>query len=195
MVSDLTFYIVLGLLIFVVSFFIYTMYKIKTQFTGPVMGAVMTCLHASLFGYESAMIELIGARGYKTHVFPKIVDVIKRNAASSPQLQDLLKSKDISEAMQKWMNILNTGGITKKGIVRKEGDNSYIIDIPHCSLCDPIHKMIGEQKGICPMALILTAAGTVSDDTKEAAIEYSNFIPTGTITKVKFSPAKVEEQS
>ena len=65
-------------------------------------------------------------------------------------------------------------------------DGSFNINIPHCMLCDPIHEMIGDQKGICPMALILASAGSIADDSKEPLIEYSTFNPTGTITNVKF---------
>jgi hypothetical protein len=190
MVEDFVFYIVLGLLIAVIALFVFMMYKIKQQFSNPLMGAVMTSLHASLFGYESAMIDMIGSRGYKSHVFPKIVQIIKENAKSSPLLEEFVKSKDKFEAMQKWMEILKKAGISKDGIVtHDETDDSYIIDIPHCMLCDPIHNLIGDTKGICPMALILTAAGTVGDSSVEAQIEYSKFIPTGTVTKVKFIKA------
>ena len=89
-----------------------------------------------------------------------------------------------------WMNILMKGKIVKNGEVIKNDDGSFTINIPHCAFCDPIHKMIGDQKGICPMALILTSVASIADDTKEPEISYSDFTPTGTATLVKFDVEK-----
>ena len=150
------------------------------------LGSVMTTLHAALFGYETALIELIGPRGYRTHVFPQIVETMGNMKDQSPLFVELFQSENINDAMNQWMHILGEVKVVKNGKVVQKEDGSYDIVIPHCMFCDPIHKMIGDQKGICPMALILSAAGHIADNSKEPIIEYSTFNPTGTVTNVKF---------
>ena len=154
---------------------------------GKMLGAIMSTLHSSLFGYEKALIELIGPRGYRTHIFPQIVGTLRDMQKTSPLIADLFETKEINVALGKWMHILEVTKIVKNGNIAIEADGSYKIDIPHCMMCDPIHKLIGEQKGICSMALILIAAGSIADPTKEPTIEYSQFQPTGTTTIVKFA--------
>ena len=106
MVSDIAFYSVLGALILVIGLFIGFFFYVKSMLPGNLMGAVMTTLHAALFGYESALIELIGPRGYRTHVFPQIVGTMKDMRDQSPLMVELFESTEIEEAMVKWMNIL-----------------------------------------------------------------------------------------
>ncbi|NHJ85132.1 MAG: hypothetical protein FK734_06695 [Asgard group archaeon] len=186
MVSDIAFYSVLGVLALVVALFIGFFFYVKSMMPGALLGAIMTTLHASLFGYESALIEMIGPRGYRTHVYPQIVETMRDMKEQSPLLVELFQSKNIEEALNQWMKVLAEAKVVKNGTVTLKEDGSYEIQIPHCLLCDPIHKMIGDQKGICPMALILSAVGHIADDTKEPVIEYSTFTPTGTITTVKY---------
>ncbi|MBD3190408.1 MAG: hypothetical protein GF308_07175 [Candidatus Heimdallarchaeota archaeon] len=186
MVSNAAFYGVLGGLILVTLLLIAFFFYVKSKMPSPLLGNIMSTLHSALFGYESALIELIGPRGYRTHVFPQIVGTMRDMQQHSPLISDLFESESIKEALDKWMNILEVGKIVTNGSVKENTDGTFTIDIPHCMLCDPIHEMIGDQKGICPMALILSAAGSIADNTKEPEIEYSEFHPTGTITKVKF---------
>ena len=186
MVSDAAFYGVLGTLIFVVILFIGFFFYVRSMMPGKLLGSVMTTLHASLFGYEQALIELIGPRGYRTHVFPQIVNTIRDMQEQSPLLEDLFKSTTIDEALNKWLKVLDEAKVIKNGSIVTKEDGSYEIRLPHCLFCDPIHKMIGDQKGICPMALILSSVGHIADSTKEPIIGYSTFTPTGTITRVKF---------
>ena len=191
MVSDALFYSILGALVFVVALFLIFFFYVKSMMPGKLLGNVMTTLHASLFGYESALIELIGPRGYRTHVFPQIVGTMKDMKEHSPLFVKLFDSKEIDEAMNQWMKIITEAKVVKNGQVVKNDDGSYEIVIPNCMFCDPIHKLIGEQKGICPMALILTSAAHIADDTKEPVIDYSIFTPTGTRTKVRFDTETV----
>ncbi|NHJ47068.1 MAG: hypothetical protein FK733_04700 [Asgard group archaeon] len=186
MVSDAAFYSVIGVLGLVVVLFIAFFFYVKSMMPGKLMGSILTTLHASLFGYEKALIEMIGPRGYRTHVFPEIVNTMREMQDKSPLLVELFESKEIEEALNKWLQILNETKIIKNGIIVQQDDGSYEIVLPHCMMCDPIHEMIGDQKGICPMALILTAAGSIADNSKEPQIGYSTFTKTGTITNVKF---------
>jgi hypothetical protein len=191
MVDDLTFYGVLIALIAVAAFFVFFVLKLKKTFAsfGEQM-KVATTLHAALFGYETALIDLIGTRGYRTHVFPKILAIINKLKGEISMIADIDKAKSPLEAMQQWMKLLAAVNIAKDGSVTAIGDGSYKITLPHCSMCHPIHEIIGQQKGICPMALILTGAGTIVDSTKDVTMEYSTFTPTGTETIVKFIEAK-----
>lgn len=191
MVSDTAFIIVLGSAILVIGGLIYMIIMIIRQMKNPLMGNVMTTLHSTLFGYEKAMIELIGTRGYKSHVFPQIVDTINGLGTNSKIMATFKNSKNLDESMQNWMILLEKAGIVKKGKVSKIAENEYEIFIPYCMLHDPIHKEIGDQKGICPMALMLTAAGSIVDKNLEPEIEYSEFHATGTTTRLKFNPAAV----
>ncbi|MFW9923629.1 MAG: hypothetical protein ACFFDW_10135 [Candidatus Thorarchaeota archaeon] len=186
MVENWVLYLVLGILGVVIILFVWFAYYVKSMMSNKLLGAVMTTLHASLFGYEKALIELIGPRGYRTHVFPQIVSTMRDMKEQSPLLEDLFKSQQIIDALNQWMLVLKEANVVKNGQVVENKDGSFDIVIPHCMLCDPIHKMIGDQKGICPMALILASAGHIADDTKEPVIEYSTFNPTGTVTNVKF---------
>ncbi|NHJ87659.1 MAG: hypothetical protein FK734_19515 [Asgard group archaeon] len=186
MVSDTAFYVVIGVLGAVIVLFIGFFLYVRSMMPTKLLGAIMTTLHAALFGYESALIEMIGPRGYRTHVFPQIVETMRDMRDQSPLLENLFKSEEIGDALKQWMKILGEAKVVKNGTVVQKEDGTFEITIPHCMLCDPIHKMIGDKKGICPMALILSSAGHIADNTKEPVIEYSTFTPTGTITTVKF---------
>jgi hypothetical protein len=186
MVADVWFYTVLGILIAFIVFFVVFMAWLKTQFPHPLMMKVLSTLHSALFGYEKAMIELFGGRGYKSHVFPEIIKTMKRIKDEDPKISDLFDSKNVLEAMNKWMEILKMTGITENGRVVEKGDNEYQIVIPNCSLHDPIHEIIGDAKGICPMALILASSSALADDTEDIEINYSEFSKTGTKTDLKF---------
>ncbi len=191
MADDIAFYGVLIALIIVASLFLIFVVMLKKKFASFAdQMKVATTLHAALFGYENALVELIGTRGYRTHVFPKIIGIINKLKDEISVISDIDKAKSPLEAMQQWMKLLATVGITNDGTVTAIGDNSYKVSLPHCSMCHPIHEIIGQQKGICPMALILTGAGTIVDPTKDVTMEYSLFTPTGTETVVKFSEAK-----
>ncbi|TFF97247.1 MAG: hypothetical protein EU547_04805 [Promethearchaeota archaeon] len=194
MVPDIWFYTVLGILIAFIVFFVVFMIWLKTQFPHPLMMTVLSTLHSALFGYEKAMIELIGGRGYKSHVFPEIVKTMKNIKDADPTISDIFDSKNALEAMQKWMEVLKMTGITENGRVVQDSENEYRIVIPNCALHDPIHEIIGDQKGICPMALILASASAVTDDIGEMEINYSDFTPTGTNTSLKIlkEPEKKE---
>ena len=186
MFTNLQFYSILGvaivLLIALIGFFQY----VNSMMNNTLMNTVMVTLHASLFGYEKALIELIGPRGYRTHVFPQIVNTLRELQGNSPLLVELFKSTEIDEALQIWLKILSKTKVIKNGKIVKLEDGSYDIVLPHCMMCNPIHEMIGDQKGICPMALILASVGSVADNTKEPEIGYSTFTKTGTVTNIKF---------
>ncbi len=191
MVDDSTFYGVLIALIAVAAFFVIFVMMLKKKFAGYAdQMKVATTLHAALFGYENALIDLIGTRGYRTHVFPKILNTINTLKGELALISDIDKAKSPLEAMQQWMKLLISVGMIKVGEVTAVGDGSYKISIPHCMMCHPIHEIIGQQKGICPMALILAGAGTIVDSTKDVNMEYSSFTPTGTDTIVKFAETK-----
>ena len=151
------------------------------------MMKVLSTLHAALFGYEKALVELIGPRGYKSHVFPQIVKTIKEIRNEDPLISALFTSETVMEAMNKWIEVLQLCKVVDNAKIEETGrDGEYIIDIPHCSMCDPIHDIVGDEKGICPMALIIAASGSVSGDQQTPEIEYSTFHPTGTKTVLKF---------
>lgn len=186
MVPDIWFYTVLGILIAFVIFFIAFMVWLKTQFPHPLMMKVLSTLHSALFGYEKAMIELIGGRGYKSHVFPEIVKTMKTIKDEDPKISNLFDSNNPKEAMEMWMEILKMTGITKNGQIIEISEDKYQILIPDCSLHDPIHEIIGDQKGICPMALIIASSTAIADNSKPIEIDYSTFTKTGTKTELQF---------
>lgn len=185
MVADIWFYTVLGILIAFVIFFVIFMVWLKSQFPHPLMMKVLSTLHSALFGYESALVELIGSRGYKSHVFPKIVETMKNLEGEDKLIDDLFNAKTPKQAMEIWLEVLKLTGITKKGYIEQKADDTYNIVIPDCAMCNPIHDMIGDQKGICPMALILASSISVIDTELEPEMEYSEFMPTGTETILK----------
>ena len=180
----LGFFIVLIILIGFITFFITFMYIMGKKFS-PLMMKVMSTLHAAIFGYESALIDLIGPRGYKTHVFPKIVEIIEKLKGEDPIIEDLFDSKDAKTAMNKWMDVLKKVNVTTNGEVVEIEKDVYEIKIPDCSMSHPIHDMIGGQKGICPMGLIVAAASSIADENKVPEISYSKFFPEGTSTTLK----------
>jgi hypothetical protein len=191
MVDDPTFYGVLIALIGVLSFLAILMVILKKKFGGfAEQMKVLTTLHAALFGYETALVDLIGTRGYRTHVFPKILNTINTLRGELALISDLDKAGSPLEAMKQWMKLLESVGVVKNGVVTETSPGVYNISLPHCMMCHPIHEIIGQQKGICPMALILTGAGTIVDSTKDVIMEYSTFTPTGTETIVKFAEVK-----
>ncbi|TXT56170.1 MAG: hypothetical protein BAJALOKI2v1_620004 [Promethearchaeota archaeon] len=185
MVADIWFFTVLGILIAFVAFFVIFMVWLKSQFPHPLMMKVLSTLHSALFGYESALVELIGSRGYKSHVFPKIVETMQNLEGEDELIDELFKAKTPKEAMEIWLEVLKLTGITKEGYIEEKGDDTYNIVIPDCSMCNPIHDMIGDQKGICPMALILASSIAITDAEIEPEMQYSEFSPTGTKTTLK----------
>ncbi len=192
MVEDVVFYGVLIALIAFVAFFIVFMVWLNKKMPHPLLMKTLSTLHAAMFGYETALVELLGGRGYKTHVFPKIIETMRRLKDEDPLLMELFDAKTPKEAMEKWMDVLKLIGVTKNGQIIDKGNDEYEIQIPDCSLCNPIHQVIDidTQKGICPMALILISASSLVETNKQPEIEYSEFMPTGTKTTLKLVEEK-----
>lgn len=192
MVEDWIFYTVLFILIGFVAFFFVFMAWLNKKMPHPLMMKVFSTLHAAMFGYETALVELIGGRGYKTHVFPKIIETMRNLKDEDPLIMELFDAKTAKEAMEKWMDVLKLVGVTTNGQVIDKGNDEYEILIPDCSMCNPIHDVIDidTQKGICPMALILISASSLADTKKQPEIEYSEFMPTGTRTTLKLVDGK-----
>ena len=88
--------------------------------------------------------------------------------------------------MNKWMDVLKKINVTKLGEVVEIEKDVYEIKVPDCSMSHPIHDMIGGQKGICPMGLIVAAASSIADEEgKVPEISYSKFFPDGTSTELR----------
>ena len=187
MIDDVSFYVVLGIAIastsILVGFFLFVMKMMPHK----LLMKVLSTLHALAFGYESALVELIGPRGYKTHVFPKIVETIAKLKGEDPLIDAVVNADTPKEAMEKWIEVLRLIGISEDIHLVDHGNDMYTINIPHCSMCDPIHELMGiDSKGICPMALIIAAASSFVPSDKVPEINYSKLSPTGTSTDLKF---------
>lgn len=189
MIDDWLFGLVLAILIIVLAF-VGTMFWKMRAFFNPLMFKVTSTFHSTLFGYESAMIELIGPRGYKTHVFPKIVETIQSLGENSDIVAKVATSKTPVEAMEKWIDVMNASGVASGCHLVDKGNDEYIINIPKCALCDPIHDIMGDAKGICPNALTIAAASAIIDYDKVPEIDYSKLTPTGSLTTIKFETPK-----
>ncbi len=181
--SDIAFYSVLIWAIAVTLIFIMMMWKLKAMFS-PLMMKILTTLHASLFGYETAMLDLIGPRGYRTHVFPKIVEIMNTLKGESEMILDVFDAKSPGEAMKRWMDVMIAAKIVKEGEIIENDDGTYTISIKECSMHQPIHEVMGQQKGICPFALIISAASSIVGEDLEPQIKYSIFNPKGTETQI-----------
>jgi len=194
LIDDVTFYVVLGIAIasstVLVAFFLFVMKMMPHK----LFMKVLSTLHALAFGYESALIELIGSRGYKTHVFPKIVETIAKLKGEDPLIDSVVNANTPKEAMEKWIEVLKFIKISEDAHLVDKGNDEYTINIPHCSMCDPIHEMMGiDSKGICPMALIIAAASSFVPSEKIPVINYSVLTPTGTSTDLKFTAPEAAE--
>ncbi len=142
MVDDPTFYGVLIGLIAVSAFFIIFVVMLKKKFAGYAdQMKVATTLHAALFGYENALVDLIGTRGYRTHVFPKILNTINTLKGELAMISDIDKAKSPLDAMNQWMKLLISVGMIKVGEVTAIGADSYKISILPCMMCHPIHEI------------------------------------------------------
>ena len=182
MVSDTGFYITLGIAILLGVMLFGILYMLKKKFS-PDMMRILTTLHAAIFGYETAMIDLIGSRGYRTHVFPEIIKVIKTLKEDNDSVMEVFNAKTPLEAMQRWLDVIVAANIIEdSATVRMENGSDIKINIVKCSMCHPIHEVMGQKKGICPLALIIASASSIIDDTKEPELSYSQFTPTGTVT-------------
>jgi hypothetical protein len=169
-----------------VAFAVFLIYMMKMM-PHPLLMKVLTTLHAAMFGYETALIELVGSRGYKTHVFPKIVEIIDKLKGEDEMIDAVVKAKTPKEAMEKWINVLHLAKISEDARLIDKGNDEYQIEIGHCAMCSPIHETIGtDAKGICPMALIIISASNFVKHDKVPEISYSNFTLTGTATNLKF---------
>lgn len=186
MVSDIAFYVTLGIAIFLAAILGYIFYMMKTKFS-PEMMRIMTTLHAAIFGYERALVDLIGSRGYRTHVFPEILKVINTLKDDNEKVMDIFGAKTQLEAMQKWIEVIADANIIDDDATVTINENGEtVIDIKKCSMSYPIHEVMGQKKGICPLALIVASASNIVDDTKEPVISYSKFTPDGTKTVLTF---------
>ncbi len=191
MADDLAFNIILGIAIASTALLIIILILIKKMLPHPLMMKVISTLHASLFGYESALIELIGPRGYKTHVFPKIMETIAKLKGENALIDAVVHANTPREAMEKWIEVLKLTRICKDTNLVDFGDGSFMIHLPHCAMCKPIHNIMGtEVKGICPMALIVGAASSFGNQGKTVEMEYSKITSTGTSTKITFIDGK-----
>jgi len=187
MVPDIYFYLVtLALILGIVGFAIF-MYNLNKTFGSQLK--ILSTFHSTLFGYESAMIELIGSRGYKSHVFPKIVSTIKE-LGDDEAIAAVTQAKTGKEAMEKWLEVLEEAKVTTGSHLVDKGHDEYEINIPHCGMCSPIHAIMGDAKGICPNALVVAAASAVVDEDMVPTIDYSELTPTGSITNLKFNKMK-----
>lgn len=185
MVSDTAFYITLGIAIFLFIALVSFVMMLRSKMP-PMMMRVLSTLHATLFGYEQALVEMIGSRGYRTHVFPEIVKVINTLKLESGQISEVFNAKTPMDAMEKWLQAIMDAKVVFNASITNMNGSGYKINIPNCSMCHPIHSIIGEKKGICPMALIVAAAASIVEPDKEPAISYSEFTPTGTTTTLTF---------
>ncbi|MBN2151758.1 MAG: hypothetical protein JW839_09950 [Candidatus Lokiarchaeota archaeon] len=167
---------------------------VKKMMPHPLMMKVSSTLHACLFGYETALIELIGPRGYKTHVFPKVMEMIGKLKGEDELIDAVVNAKDSKQAMERWIEVLKLTGISKDANLTDYGDGSFMINIPHCMMCNPIHNVMGtDVKGICPMALIVGAASSFGGQGgKVVEMDYSKITPTGTSTRIAFKDSKPE---
>ncbi len=187
MASDEVFYTVLIIAIALAVFLVVFLMFVKKMMPHPLMMKVASTMHACLFGYESALVDLVGPRGYKTHVFPKIIETIAKLKDESELIEAVTKATTVKEAMEKWLDVLKLTKISKEANIVDNGDNSYVITLPHCMMCNPIHEIMGlEAKGICPMALIVAGSSAFANQGKNVEMEYSKFTPTGTSTKISF---------
>lgn len=191
LVNDIIFYITLGVAIVLAVVLIYILYMIKKQ-TSSGMMKILTTFHAELFGYETALVEFIGSRGYKSHVFPEIIKSLDTLKDDSLGIKNVFEAKTPLEAMQKWINVLNNALIVKNASITLNDNNEYIIKTGHCSLSNPTHKILGERKGICPLALTIVSASNIADDTKEPEISYSEFLEHGSVTVIKLKDKQSE---
>lgn len=191
MVSDLAFYITLGVAILLGGMLFFIIYTLKTKFSTEMM-KIMTTLHAAIFGYETALVDLIGPRGYRTHVFPEILKVMNTLKEDSNLVKDVFGAKSSVEAMEKWIQVMEKAKILEGGCIKKVSDDEVTIDIGKCSMSHPIHEVIGQKKGICPLALIVASASSIVDKEREPVISYSNFTPTGTTTTIRFKVKETE---
>jgi len=149
------------------------------------MYKILATFHAALFGYEAALLDFIGARGYKTHVFPKIIEMVATLKDDIPVVRDIMKADSRFEAMNLWLQLLVEAKIIKEGSVEQSGDG-YDIIIKGCSMAFPIHNQMGEQKAICANTLVTIAMSQFIDDDKVPIISYSDFTSSGSITHVAF---------
>ncbi|MBN1215801.1 MAG: hypothetical protein JXA99_10230 [Candidatus Lokiarchaeota archaeon] len=187
MVSEIFFYLILTALIIIsIVFILFVIYVLKMM-PHPLMMKVLSTLHATLFGYETALIELIGPRGYKSHVFPKIIETIKQLKGENELIDAVVNASTPKEAMEKWIDVLTLTRIAKDAHLVEINEDHFVINIPHCSMCDPIHEIMGlDAKGICPMAMIIAAASSFVYNDKNPVIDYSKINPLGTSTVLKF---------
>ncbi len=191
MFDDATFYTVLGIAIGLAAFLIIFLLYVKKLMPHPLMMKVTATLHACLFGYETALIELIGPRGYRTHVFPKIIETIAKLKGEDELIDAVMNAKTAKEAMERWIEVLKLTRISKDANITDYGDGSYLINIPHCLMCNPIHNVMGtDVKGICPMAFIVGAASSFGEKGKTVEMDYSKITPTGTSTRIVFKDSE-----
>lgn len=193
MVDDILFLIVLIIAIASTTILIIFLLFVKKMMPHPLMMKVLSTLHSAMFGYESALVELIGSRGYKTHVFPKIVETIANLKGEDEAIHAVVNAKTAKEAMEKWIEVLKLTKVSTDANIIDKGNGEYIINIPNCAMHDPIHEIIGtDVKGICPMALIIAAASSFESQDKVPEINYSKLTPTGTVTELKFVKPEAE---
>lgn len=185
-VSDTLFIVVLVIAIALGLMLVGIMVMLKSKFS-PLMMKILTTLHAALFGYETALVEFIGPRGYRTHVYPKIIEILNTLKEEEDIILDVFTATTPHEAMARWISVMESAKIIKDAEVTHDADNDeFTIRIGTCSMCKPIHDIIGDQKGICPLALIISAASSIVDEDREPKISYSTFFPTGTETTLMF---------
>ena len=187
MIEEWLFYTILGWAIVVTVIFVIFLVYVMKLMPHPLTMKILSTLHSALFGYESALIELIGSRGYKTHVFPKIIETIAKLKGEDELIHAVVNAKTPMEAMEKWIEVLKLTKVSPSAYVVDKGNDEYTISIPDCSMHDPIHDVLGkEAKGICPMALIIAAASSFVKKDKVPEMDYSIIHPTGTTTEFKF---------
>src|SRR6056297_2124782 len=141
MVSDTGFYITLGIAILLGLMLVSIVVMLKKKFS-PDMMRILTTLHAAIFGYETAMVDLIGTRGYRTHVFQEIIKVINTLKEDNEGIMEIFDAETPVEAMQKWLQVMVEAKIIEDTASVKIDDEGNIkVNIVKCSMCHPIHEV------------------------------------------------------
>jgi len=123
MVENIIFYIVLAIAIASTTILVIFLLYVKKMMPHPLMMKVLSTLHSAMFGYESALVELIGPRGYKTHVFPKVVETIANLKGEDELIHSVVNAKSAKEAMEKWIEVLKLTKISKDAHIIDKGND------------------------------------------------------------------------
>jgi len=143
-------------------------------------GAISGLFHVAIFSLQKAIVDLVGAGGFKEYLFPTIQE--KLGNVEKLGLESL-KGATMDEFVKRFSNLLKKSLLVGSTSFEKKDEETYVFRLEECFMAKDAHK-VAETNGICPMAMVV--ASILQEYTGvEVSVEWSKLTSKGSETEFK----------